>query len=374
MDYLFVICLAILIFFTASIASRQLKHVSARIFIFWLLLVILAEITFFLSAHNLFEDFHWVYEVACGSHVLHGTVFYFYVLSLVRPSFKFEKKHLLHLLPFAVYVGYKITTQTLGLVDCLLEGGCSHSDNIYARISVYLKFFIILGYVVPAYSVIWNVKKDEHRRKTNPYGVKWINSIGNGVIILLAIVFLIRLLSRYKVNFIIDQVMLINIIVSVFVIFFVYIYSRYAYIFAHPFGNESLSTKEDKTKPEVHLPQDDEQYRKICRQIEEQQLFRDGDLTLRKLSSIINIPEHAISQVINRVTDRSYSDFINAYRINYFIDQVEQDVHEEQTILYLAFDCGFNSKSSFNRVFKQFHDITPTEYIKRNRPSELPIE
>lgn len=364
MDYLFVICLAILVFFMASIFSRQLNHISDRIFIFWLVLVFLAEITFFLSSQNLFEDFHWVYELACGSHVLHGTVFYFYVLSLVIPSFKFERKHLIHLLPFAVYMGYKTIVKSIGLVDCLEEGGCSHSDNIYAVISVYMKFLIILAYVVAAYSVIWKIKKDEQFKRTNPYGVKWICSIGNGVVILLAVVFSIRLLDSYNVHFIIDQVMLINIIVSVFVISFVYMYTKYAYIFAHPFSNKAVVESEELNKLDDYREQEEERYNEICAYIEEQQLFKDGDLTLRKLSSIINIPEHTISLVINRVTDRSYSDFINAYRINFFLDQIEQNVHEEQTLLYLAFECGFNSKSSFNRVFKQFHDITPSEYIK----------
>ncbi len=349
----------------ASIFSRQLNHISDRIFIFWLVLVFLAEITFFLSSQNLFEDFHWVYEFACGSHVLHGTVFYFYVLSLITPSFKFKKKDLLHLIPFSVYMGYKTTTKTLGLVDCLEEGGCSHSDNIYAVISVYLKFLIIIAYVVYGYSLIWKIKKDEQFKKSNPYGVKWIYSIGNGVLILLSTVFFIRLLDSYNIHFIIDQVMLINIIVSVFVISFVYIYTKYAYIFAHPFGNTTVVEDQEIKKLEDYLEQEEEQYNEICAYIEEHQLFKDGDLTLRKLSSIINMPEHTISLVINRVTDRSYSDFINAYRINFFLDQIEKKAHEEQTLLYLAFDCGFNSKSSFNRVFKQFHDVTPSEYIKK---------
>ena len=361
MDYIFVVCLAILVFFMTSIFSRKINHISDKIFIFWLVLMILAEITFFLSAHNLFQDFHWIYEFACASHVLHGTIFYFYVLSLRNKSFHFEKKHLIHLVPFFVYMGYKTTVKSIGLVDCIEEGGCSHSDNIYAVISVYMKFTIILGYVMAAYSVIWEIKKDEQINRSNPYAVKWIYSIGNGVIILLTIVFVIRLLMSFGIQFVIDQVMLIDIIVSVFVISFVYIYTKYAYIFAHPLR---IANAEEKILDENGSSQVDEQYNHICSYILENRLYKDGDLTLRKLSSLINIPEHTISQVINRVTDRSYSDFINSYRINFFLELIDKKAHEDQTLLYLAYECGFNSKSSFNRVFKQFHEITPTEYIK----------
>ena len=75
-------------------------------------------------------------------------------------------------------------------------------------------------------------------KKSNPYGVKWILSIGNGVLILITAVFAIKMLGAYGVPLLIDQVMLINIIVTLFVISFVYIYTKYAYIFAHPLGTE----------------------------------------------------------------------------------------------------------------------------------------
>jgi len=367
MDYLFVICLAILGFFMVSILSRKANQLSDRIFTFWLFLVALAEVTFFLSSQNLFHDFHWVYEFACASHVLHGSMFYFYILSLVDPNFGFSKKHFLHLIPFAVYMGYKTTTKSLGLVDCLGEGGCSHSDNIYAIISVYMKFLIILAYVVMGYWMILKVQKNKSFAKGNPYRLKWISSIGNGVMVLLAVVFILKLLGAFDVHFVIDQVMVINIIVSVFVISFVYIYSKYAYIFAHPMSvNLAFPVEKDTTSVNISEEENpyDEQFQKICDFIETKEVYKDGDLTLRKLSEMIDLPEHIISQAINRSANRSYSDFINSYRINYFIQLIDQKAHEDKTLLYLAFDCGFNSKSSFNRVFKQFHEITPTEYIK----------
>ncbi|MDQ2178951.1 AraC family transcriptional regulator [Marinifilum sp. D714] len=367
MDYLFVICLAILGFFMVSILSRKANHLSDKIFTIWLFLVAIAELTFFLSSQNLFHDFHWFYELACASHVMHGAVFYFYILSLVDPNFGFCKKHLLHLIPFAVYMGYKTTTKSLGLVDCLGEGGCSHSDNIYAIISVYMKFLIILAYVVVGYLMILKVQKSETVLGGNPYRLKWISSIGNGVIILLSAVFLIKLLGVLGVHFVIDQVMLINIIVSVFVISFVYIYSKYSYIFAYPMNNNVAIPKSENTNSGSNSVGEnpyDEQFQKICNFIETKEVYKDGDLTLRKLSDMIDMPEHIISQAINRNANRSYSDFVNSYRINYFIQLIDQKAHKDKTLLYLAFDCGFNSKSSFNRVFKQFHEITPTEYIK----------
>lgn len=365
MDYLFVICIAILIFFIVSTMSRKEKHVSDKIFIFWLFLVVLAEITFFLSSQNLFEDFHWIYEFVCGTHVLHGAVFYFYVISLLDESFKLKRSDLLHVLPFLLYFSYKTTTKSLGLVDCLNEGGCSHSDNIYAIISVYLKLLIIGAYVFVAYLAIWKLRKRKHGVRLNSYGMKWVKSVGHGVLILLLFILAIKTLGSFGVTFVVDQVMVINIIVSVFVLSFIYVYSKFAYIFAHPFGGNNIPlNKELKLQSKEDLSEEENQYNKICSLIEEGELFKDGDLTLRKLSTIAEIPEHIISNVINRITNRSYTDFINSYRVNHFVDKIDKGENEDNTLLALAYDCGFNSKSSFNRVFKQFYELTPSEFVK----------
>nr|WP_320119269.1 AraC family transcriptional regulator [uncultured Marinifilum sp.] len=365
MDYLFVICLAILIYFIVSTLSRNTNHLSDRIFIFWLFLVALAEVTFFLSSQNLFEDFHTVYEFACGSHVLHGTVFYFYIQSLINKSFRFQKRHLLHLIPFTIYMGYKTIVKSMGLVDCIGEGGCSHSDNIYSVVSVYMKFAITLAYVLVTYVKIWKERRNSIFCKENPCVIKWINSVGNGVLILLSLIFLIKLLSGLGVSFLIDQVMLIDIVVTIFVISFVHIYSRYAYVFAQPFNAElEQVVQRNEIEEEDNTQQFDKQYQQICDFIVLHKVYKDGDLTLRKLSSMIELPEHIISQSINRCANRSYSDFINSYRVKHFVEFIEQNAHKNETLLYLAYECGFNSKSSFNRVFKQFYDITPTEYIK----------
>ncbi len=360
--------------------SRKSKHLSDQIFTFWLFLVLLAEVTFFLSSHNLYKSFHDVYEFVCGSHVLHGTVLYFYVLSFLNGTFRFKRKHLLHLLPFVVFTVYRYTVKSLELVDCLEEGSCSHSDNVYAQIAVYMKFFINFGYVSLACWEIHKLRRVRREKEFNSLGYRWITGIGHGALILALIILGIKILGIFGVRFLFDQVMLINIVVSIFVVTFVYSYNRYAYVLSQPFVvTDKEKTEEEKVDEEsvgeikqnekevsVDSDLDQELYSKICTEVENNLLFTDGDLTLRKLSSIIGMQEHVISKTVNHFAERSYSDFINQYRVNYFIAKVKDGEHKEKTLLALAFECGFNSKSSFNRVFKQFQGKTPSEYVRDN--------
>ncbi|MEL6485381.1 MAG: helix-turn-helix domain-containing protein, partial [Bacteroidota bacterium] len=57
-------------------------------------------------------------------------------------------------------------------------------------------------------------------------------------------------------------------------------------------------------------------------------------------------------------------DFVNLYRIEAFKDKVGDAAHEKLSLLGIAYECGFNSKATFNRVFKKLTNSSPTEYLK----------
>ncbi|MCT4615983.1 MAG: AraC family transcriptional regulator [Marinifilaceae bacterium] len=366
MDYIFVISIAFIIFTIYKLSSRKNLLLSDKILITWMAFIIPAEITFFLSSQNLFVEYHWFYEISCSTHVLHGTFFYLYIKSLTTKDFKFEKKQLIHLIPFIIYLGYKIYIKWFDLVDCLNEGGCSHSDNIYSVISVYMKFAILISYV--SYT-IYTVLKYQREGKLNILSnniALWIKSVCIGVVILMTLVFGLKLMGNIGMRFFLDEIIIINIVVSIFVISFIFIYTKYSLEFTTVYNETEnvkdipKSTKTDKLENST----DKENYINICSLVRKNELFRDGDLTLRKLSENIKLPEHTVSNSINRVSGLSYTDYINKFRIDYFIKLLEEGKHENNSIINLAYDCGFNSKSSFNRVFKQFTKQTPTEFIK----------
>lgn len=346
--------------------SKKKKQLSVKIFIGWLCLILLTEITFFLSTKGLFEAYHIYYEILCYTHILHGPILFFYILSFIHENLKLRKKDLLHLIPIIIYVGYKTTIKSLDLVDCLDDKGCFKSDNIYSVISVLMKLFILLGYVVLSKRLINGIKNDKLLNiRTNLNSYNWLNSITQGVIVLISIVILIEVLFILKVPFAIDKTRLVNIIVTLFIISFVYIWNRYAYIFARPF--EGVNNNSDQTEKYKDGLADDiliEHYNQIVGYLEKTEAFTDNDLTLKKLSGLTGISEKDISQVINRKTESSYSDFINSYRVKLFIKKLEDNEHKQKTLLSLAYDCGFNSKSTFNRAFKQIIGATPSEYLK----------
>ena len=97
-----------------------------------------------------------------------------------------------------------------------------------------------------------------------------------------------------------------------------------------------------------------------------QKPYLNPKLTLSELSKLTTIPPHKISQVINRNLGMNFYKFINLQRIKKFNVEVLLKKNEHLTIVSIAEDCGFTSKTSFNRTYKSLTGITPSEYMKKN--------
>nr|WP_262919778.1 helix-turn-helix domain-containing protein [Niabella hibiscisoli] len=98
--------------------------------------------------------------------------------------------------------------------------------------------------------------------------------------------------------------------------------------------------------------------------MQKEALFTDPELTLGTLSEQLAIHPNTLSQVINSKEGKNFYDYINALRIATFIKALSKPENKKYTLLSLAFECGFNSKASFNRNFKKHTGLSPTEYLK----------
>jgi AraC-like DNA-binding protein len=97
--------------------------------------------------------------------------------------------------------------------------------------------------------------------------------------------------------------------------------------------------------------------------IVEKELFKDSLLSLKRLSKLLNVPEKQLSQIINENAGTNFNDFVNGYRIKKAQQLISN--RNPQNILQIAYEVGFNSKSTFNTAFKKITGITPSEYRKR---------
>jgi TolB-like protein/AraC-like DNA-binding protein len=131
-------------------------------------------------------------------------------------------------------------------------------------------------------------------------------------------------------------------------------------------GTEHLATPIRKykkslfTKEELLRGKD-----RLNKLMEEEKIFLDPELSLRSLAEHMNLPTNYMSQLLNEGFDQNFSVYINRFRLKHFISRLENDPPHHLTLMTLAYDSGFNSKTVFNTFFKKELGITPKAYWKQ---------
>jgi len=148
---------------------------------------------------------------------------------------------------------------------------------------------------------------------------------------------------------------------------FVSLYILFLGFFGHK--QESLFTKgtlvkvDSQPENKKHINKADEIFiYKLLDNMKELKLYLNPDLNLSALSIAMNVSEEYLSGILNNHLNRNFFDFVNQYRVEEFKTQCLNPQNDSFTLLGLAYDCGFNSKATFNRVFKNSTNLTPSEY------------
>jgi ABC-type antimicrobial peptide transport system permease subunit len=125
--------------------------------------------------------------------------------------------------------------------------------------------------------------------------------------------------------------------------------------------------------PKPLVPAELRQKGKWLRKAMETGLFyQDAELSLRSLAETLDLNPNELSRIINAAFAKSFNDFINEYRIREVIRKMQDPAYDRITLLGMAMDAGFNSKSTFNRVFRETTGKSPAEYkirLEKERPS-----
>ncbi|MFD2561613.1 helix-turn-helix domain-containing protein [Aquimarina rubra] len=106
--------------------------------------------------------------------------------------------------------------------------------------------------------------------------------------------------------------------------------------------------------------------RKLQTLMEEKKLYLNPTLSLFELSAELSISSKELSQVINQIESKNYSQYISEYRVKEAQHLLTAPDYSKITITAIAYDSGFNSISTFNSAFKKHSGMTAFEYRKAN--------
>ncbi|MFZ1533701.1 MAG: helix-turn-helix domain-containing protein [Chitinophagaceae bacterium] len=323
-----------------------------------------------------------------------GPVIFFYVQSLLNPSFRFGKKEWLHLLPGILYLLFSIimvVTDKLVLKKYyfLANGQDPDFDTWYQLTgfaSMLFYFFLSLRYYNLYKKLIVQVVS-----YAELVSFRWVRNF--------LVAFLIMLFVKI-VFFILEEITDLSYwdtwwYFLVFAILFYYIaISGYANSVETKVAfkphlltyrptlllnySPSLTLTESVTeeaeiiaigpasKDSVADEVLTEWKPKLLRLMQEEKIYEDPELSLTQVAKQLQSNPSFISMVVNRGFGLNFNDFINQFRIEAVKEMLKKGEHKKQTLLGIAYECGFNSKATFNRAFKKVTGLTPKEWVQQN--------
>jgi len=107
----------------------------------------------------------------------------------------------------------------------------------------------------------------------------------------------------------------------------------------------------------------------LIEQMTEEHIYLDTAITLRKLAGIIGLHPNKLSWLLNEKLRKNFSSYINGFRVEAFQKKSLDPANDHLSILGLAYESGFNSKSVFNEFFKKTTGQTPKAWIKAAKKS-----
>lgn len=318
--------------------------------------------------------------------MLQGPFLFVYTSVVISKSGRFKRNYLWHGLPFALISIY-------GLFDFYLLNA-SDKLEYYRQLEIapniwYSIAFIFVVYNGPIYVLLSLFRFRKHRKNisdnfsyTEEISLSWLKYvlIGMGLIWLTVMgteLFDFISLEECKGDYVITSTI-------VFVVFFMGYFgfkqhSIYTDISLESARNAMQQHAQQKQQEPLHVDSFKVQAEKLKRTkkadkekdiflerlldfMEKEKPYLDSKLSLGQLAEMIELSNNHLSEMIKTRLGKNFFDFINEYRIKEVKEKLADPNNKSFTLLAIAYDCGFNSKSSFNSLFKKYTGLTPSEY------------
>lgn len=348
---------------TLILIRGQKNPMASRLVSVMLFLMILSNFGYLAIRTELLFYIPQVYGLSFGSLFLFGPLLYLYSGSILENGFEWQRKDWLHFLPFMIQAATAIpwflhdSEDWIAFIQTFLSGNLA--VGLYPKIVYAVQNFHLLIYIVLTAQRI-RLARHEHlqAKYTVPVSsrIRWLTGLTISLALLLVTVFsmYIFVIAHGKFN---PMTNYVYTVVTSGIIYFM----AYSFVL-----NPELITPDFLLKYRTYMPFDgaigDQYLEKLKSLMDHDKLYVNPDLKLADLAVALGLPPHQVSKLINDKFGKSFTDLVNTYRVQEFIERVNLREYQSRSVFGLALDVGFNSKSAFNSAFKKVTGKTPSEF------------
>lgn len=369
---LYIIGIFIAFFLALIILTKKGRSLSDTFLGIWMLVIGIHLFVYYSFVSGLIFQYPALIGFNIPYPFLHGPLLYLYTEALTNPE-KFEtKKWLLHfILPICLLISH---LPILFLPE-------NERVLVYKQDGKGFETLMLIGSILLSisgiiYTIITHILLYKHKKRIlhhfsnqEKINLNWLRFLFYGMGIIWAVI-----IFGGSDEWIFS-------IATVFVVFIGYFGIKQVGIFTNQNQNiaenetihelilesvaeKSILEKKKYAKSGLNVDSAKDLHQRLLELMQAEKLFIAPELTLTDLATRLEIHPNYLSQVINEIEGVNFYDYINSLRIEEFKRLVSLPENQKYTLLALAYDCGFNSKSAFNRFFKKSTDLSPSEYLK----------
>jgi AraC-like DNA-binding protein len=303
---------------------------------------------------------------------LYGPLLYLYVSSLALENFRLKKSQLLHLLPLIAIAVHRSIVGPVPIGSSTNSAGAV--SVVYNNIYYGLMVLSMLVYWFFSLKLIISHRKNIPNHFSN-YSAK--NSLGWLVSVLT--LFLVLFITDFSIS-LIDRVFdsglrhfpMLSLNLTIFTFIMIFFGINQTVIYKSRLKNEEEPESPDvsenheikNTRTALTDKQTEELTKIVFKYLQSKKPYLNPDYSLQMMAVDLQISRHKLSYIINIGLQKNFYKLINELRVNEVKEMLLNPEYQHYSLLGIGLECGFNSKTSFNRIFKEETGFTPTEYKK----------
>ena len=299
-------------------------------------------------------DFSWI----------NGALLYFYVKAQLIPNFRIRRTDGIHFLPVVIQVGFSIFVRLQNIYwDGTRESLSWLGYWGYVVWMNYATIYIVASFLIVIYALKSQrlLNAPDHTVAIDPKRIVWLKTIILSFKVYFALVLAVLLTDLLIYNVTLGKAYFY------FERFYYYPFFAGISILTYWIGIEGFKRKDSRgltPKQELSLTkrhQLEEIAASLNRLMEEDQLYKNPDLSLRMVADHLQVKPYLLSNCLREILNSRFNDYVNAFRVDEVKRLLKAPENNKYTLLSLAMHAGFNSKSSFNRSVKKHLGISPSE-------------
>ena len=313
------------------------------------------------NQYSVYSSHPWLYIVFPSFYFLVAPLLYLYTQSVLYRDFRIKPTHLIHATPFVLDMILKTilfmktpdAQNLLTTTGGLIPPGFSVIHSLITDIQV----FVYLGSALFHLHRYRSAIKDLYSSIERIY-LSWLKLVLIGFAVIQSF-YLYKHVSILLIGSYIQSLTIwMNLAEFIIVTVIFYQCLRWPEVFSE------VNHKRKYEKSSLSESDKEKYLKNIKAYMESEKPYLNPILTLYELADKLSLRPRYLSQILNESLRQNFYDFINTYRIDEAKRLLAEDVSGKKTILEILFDAGFNSKSSFNNVFKKHTGMTPLQFKK----------